>query len=63
MVPSNRGISISIIGAICEHSVIDLTSRKPKPKPVAKGQPRVERRKEKEMAVLWKKMSRKLTEE
>ena len=31
VVPSNRGITISIIGAICELGVIDLTLRKPNP--------------------------------
>lgn len=31
VVPSNRGVSISIIGAICELGVIDLTLRKPTP--------------------------------
>jgi hypothetical protein len=30
-VPSNRGISISILGAICEKGVIDLTLRRPHP--------------------------------
>lgn len=31
VVPSNRGVSISIIGAICELGIIDLTLRKPTP--------------------------------
>ncbi|GAN05286.1 hypothetical protein MAM1_0086c04756 [Mucor ambiguus] len=31
VVPSSRGVSISIIGAICELGVIDLTLRKPTP--------------------------------
>ncbi|CEP09902.1 hypothetical protein [Parasitella parasitica] len=31
VVPSNRGVSIFIIGAICELGVIDLTLRKPTP--------------------------------
>lgn len=31
VVPSNRGVSISIIGAKCELGVIDLTLRKPTP--------------------------------
>lgn len=30
VVPSNRGITVTIIGAICEKRVIDLTLRKPK---------------------------------
>jgi transposase len=30
VLPSNRGITITIIGAICEKGVIDLTLRKPK---------------------------------
>lgn len=30
VLPANRGISISILGAICEKGVIDLTLRKPK---------------------------------
>lgn len=30
VLPSNRGIAITIIGAICEKGVIDLTLRKPK---------------------------------
>ncbi|KAG1222336.1 hypothetical protein G6F35_005370 [Rhizopus arrhizus] len=30
VIPANRGITVSIIGAICEKGVIDLTLRKPK---------------------------------
>ncbi|KAI9265642.1 hypothetical protein BY458DRAFT_221928 [Sporodiniella umbellata] len=30
LLPSNRGITVTIIGAICEKGVIDLTLRKPK---------------------------------
>jgi hypothetical protein len=30
LLPSNRGITMTIIGAICEKGVIDLTLRKPK---------------------------------
>ena len=30
VLPANKGISISILGAICEKGVIDLTLRKPK---------------------------------
>lgn len=30
LLPSNRGITITIIGAICEKGVIDLTLHKPK---------------------------------
>ncbi|EIE92185.1 hypothetical protein RO3G_16896 [Rhizopus delemar RA 99-880] len=30
VIPANRGITVSIIGAICEKRVIDLTLRKPK---------------------------------
>lgn len=31
LLPSNRGITITIIGAFCEKGVIDLTLRKSKP--------------------------------
>ncbi|KAI9326006.1 hypothetical protein BD770DRAFT_302678, partial [Pilaira anomala] len=31
ILPANRGITIAIIGAICEKGIIDLTLRKPKP--------------------------------
>lgn len=30
IIPANRGITVSIIGAICEKEVIDLSFRKPK---------------------------------
>lgn len=30
VLPSNRGITITIVGAICEKGVIDLILRKPK---------------------------------
>lgn len=30
MLPSNRGVKITIIGDICEKGVIDLTLRRPK---------------------------------
>ncbi|KAG1488943.1 hypothetical protein G6F53_013499 [Rhizopus delemar] len=30
VIPANRGITVSIIGVICEKGVIDLTLRKPK---------------------------------
>jgi hypothetical protein len=30
VIPTNRGISITIIGAICEKGTVDLTLRRPK---------------------------------